>query len=102
VTPGDAYRAMLDEIRATTVDLDAYRILHVKVSDTYHAHQITGDEASQIRDVINRAFHDRRRQVLTAPDPVQPTYRKEVMTMMSCDNPNCRKGGCSAPADGKP
>jgi hypothetical protein len=99
---GSGYIAMLAQIAAQPVDLDVYRRLHVEVSDIYHAGRITLEEASQLRSVINRAFADRRYRVLTAPDPVEPTYRKEVMTMMSCDNLNCRKGGCSAPADGKP
>jgi len=70
----NAYLAMVAEVTAQPVDLDVYRLLHVKVSTIYHAHEITGDEASQLRSVINRAFTDRRIQVLSAPDPVQPHH----------------------------
>jgi hypothetical protein len=59
---------MVTEIGSHPVDLGVYRELHVRVSDLYHAHEITMDDASRLRDHINSAFDRRRRQALTAPD----------------------------------
>jgi hypothetical protein len=72
----DAYRAMVAEIAAHPVDLGVYRLLHVKVSDIYHEGQITMEDASRLRSIINRAFADRRSQALTAPDEPKPPGRR--------------------------
>jgi hypothetical protein len=68
---------MVTEIAAHPVDLGVYRELHVKVSDIYHDGQITMEDASRLRSIINRAFADRRSQALTAPDkPTRPPERR--------------------------
>lgn len=91
-------RQLTDQVDARPVDLGAYRLLHVQVSDLYHAGEITLGQATHLRGVINTAFETRRQRVLLGGEPLGEE------NAMSCSNPDCRKGGCSTeprPAGGR-